>query len=168
MVHTAMYDAVNAITPSGAGETKYNIYRVDAGTQLGDANAAAAAAAARILNAIYPNQRTQTDATLASYTAANTSEIQAGVALGNSVAANILAWRQQDGARTQLAYNPSTEVGKWQPDLPNFDGAFFPKNRLKTYKVNSLGTAHHSNVCGVSFLRLSTLEEKRAVFGGRI
>jgi RHS repeat-associated protein len=132
MVHTAMYDAVNAI------EQKYNVYRVDAGNASGDANAAAAAAAAKILNTIYPNQQAYINATLDSYTAANTSQIQAGVALGNTVAANILAWRQQDGARTQLAYNPSTEVGKWQPDLPNFDGALLPNWRnVTTFGLSS-------------------------------
>jgi hypothetical protein len=116
MVHTAMYDAVNAI------EQKYGVYRVDTSAAAGaDEIAAAAQAAARILLAIYPNQQAYINAALDSslLDGATAAASAAGIAVGNTVAANILAWRQQDGARNPASYNPTLEVGKWQPDLPN-------------------------------------------------
>jgi RHS repeat-associated protein len=136
MVHAAMYDAVNAITQ------KYAVYRVDAGNLAANASeiAAAAAAAAKILNTIYPNQQAYINATLdGSLSAAgNDSAKTAGIALGESVAANILAWRQTDGSRTTIAYNPSTEAGKWQPDLPNFGGALLPQwGSVKTFALQT-------------------------------
>jgi RHS repeat-associated protein len=124
MVHTAMYDAVNAI------EQKYGVYRVDASAPTGaDEIAAAAEAAARVLAAIYPNQQAYFSAALDSslLDGATAADKAAGVALGDTVAANIIAWRQQDGARNPAAFNPTTAIGDWQPDLPNYDGALLPK-----------------------------------------
>ena len=135
MVHTAMYDAVNAI------EQKYGVYRVDTSAAAGaDQIAAAAQAAAKILLAIYPNQQAYINAALDSslLDGATAAASAAGVALGNTVAANILAWRQQDGSRNPAAYNPSTEVGKWQPDLPNYDGALLPQwGKVTTFGLTS-------------------------------
>ena len=124
MVHTAMYDAANAI------EQKYGVYRVDATPITGaDAIAAAAEAAYRVLSTIYPNQQAYFNALLAnSLNTGATAEAQAaGILLGDTVAANIIAWRKQDGAKNQVAFNPSTEIGKWQPELPNYDGALLPQ-----------------------------------------
>jgi RHS repeat-associated protein len=124
MVHTAMYDAVNAI------EQKYGVYRVDASAPTGaDEIAAAAEAAARVLAAIYPNQQAYFSAALESslLDGATAAASAAGVAVGDTVAANILAWRQQDGSRNPAAFNPTTDIGDWQPDLPNYDGALLPK-----------------------------------------
>jgi RHS repeat-associated protein len=124
MVHTAMYDAVNAI------EQKYGVYRVDASAPTGaDEIAAAAEAAARVLKAIYPNQQAYFNAALDSslLDGATAAASAAGIALGDIVAANIISWRQQDGSRNPAAFNPSTDIGDWQPDLPNYDGALLPK-----------------------------------------
>ena len=135
MVHTAMYDAVNAI------EQKYGVYRVDASAPTGASEIAAAAqAAAKILLAIYPNQQAYFNAALESslLDGATAAASAAGVALGDAVAANILAWRQQDGSRNPAAYNPSTEIGAWQPDLPNYDGALLPQwGQVTTFGLNS-------------------------------
>jgi RHS repeat-associated protein len=135
MVHTAMYDAVNAI------EQKYGVYRVDATAPTGaDAIAAAAAAAAKVLNAIYPNQQAFFNAALTNSLAdgATAMASAAGVALGETVAANILAWRQQDGSRNPAAFNPTTNVGDWQPDLPNYDGALLPQwGKVTTFGLTS-------------------------------
>ena len=124
MVHTAMYDAVNAI------EQKYGVYRVDASAPTGaDEIAAAAEAAARVLAAIYPNQQAYFSAALDSslLDGATAAAKADGVALGDTVATNIITWRQQDGSRNPAAFNPSTDIGSWQPDLPNYDGALLPK-----------------------------------------
>jgi RHS repeat-associated protein len=135
MVHTAMYDAVNAI------EQKYGVYRVDATAPTGaDEIAAAAAAAAKVLNAIYPNQQAFFNAALTNSLAdgATAMASAAGVALGETVAANILAWRQQDGSRNPAAFNPTTNVGDWQPDLPNYDGALLPQwGQVTTFGLTS-------------------------------
>jgi RHS repeat-associated protein len=135
MVHTAMYDAVNAI------EQKYGVYRVDATAPTdADAIAAAASAAAKILNTIYPNQQAYINAALDNslLDGATAAASAAGIALGNTVAANILAWRQQDGSRNPASYNPTLEVGTWQPDLPNFDGALLPQwGKVTTFGLTS-------------------------------
>jgi membrane-associated phospholipid phosphatase len=135
MVHTAMYDAVNAI------EQKYGVYRVDASAPTGaDEIAAAAEAAARVLAAIYPNQQAYFNAALENslLNGATAAASAAGVAVGDAVAANILAWRQQDGSRNPAAYNPSTDIGDWQPDLPNYDGALLPQwGQVTTFGLNS-------------------------------
>ena len=124
MVHTAMYDAANAL------EQKYGVYRVDAmGITGADEIAAAAEAAAKVLASIYPNQQAYFSTALDSslLDGATATAQAAGISIGDTVAANILAWRKQDGARTAVAFNPSPEIGKWQPDLPNYDGALLPQ-----------------------------------------
>jgi hypothetical protein len=62
----------------------------------------------------------------------------AGVALGDTVAANIITWRKQDGSRNPAAFNPSNDVGDWQPDLPNYDGAVLPQwGKVTTFGLTS-------------------------------
>ncbi len=135
MVHTAMYDAVNAI------EQKYGVYRVDASAPTGaDEIAAAAEAAFQVLLAIYPNQQAYFSAALTTSLAdgATAAASAAGVALGDTVAANIITWRKQDGSRNPAAFNPSTDVGDWQPDLPNYDGALLPQwGKVTTFGLTS-------------------------------
>jgi RHS repeat-associated protein len=135
MVHTAMYDAVNAI------EQKYGVYRVDASAPTGaDEIAAAAEAAARVLAAIYPNQQAYFSAALDSslLDGATAAAKADGVALGDTVATNIITWRQQDGSRNPAAFNPSTDIGDWQPDLPNYDGALLPQwGKVTTFGLTS-------------------------------
>jgi RHS repeat-associated protein len=135
MVHTAMYDAVNAI------EQKYGVYRVDASAPTGaDEIAAAAQAAARVLKAIYPNQQAYFNTALENslLNGATAADRAAGVAVGDTVAANILAWRQQDGSRNPAAFNPTTAIGDWQPDLPNYDGALLPQwGKVTTFGLTS-------------------------------
>jgi RHS repeat-associated protein len=135
MVHTAMYDAVNAV------EQKYGVYRVDTTAPTGaDEIAAAAEAAFKVLAAIYPNQQTFFTTALESslLDGATAAASAAGIALGDTVAANILAWRQQDGSRNPAAFNPTTAVGDWQPDLPNYDGALLPQwGKVTTFGLTS-------------------------------
>ncbi|XWK86068.1 MAG: chemotaxis protein CheB [Phormidium sp.] len=124
MVHTAVYDAVNAI-----GET-HSIYRVDADAPEGaSAEAAAATAAYRVLLNLYPEQattfKTQLQTSLAEILDGK-SETD-GIALGESVAFQILAWRSTDGVNTQVDYTPGTNPGQWQPTAPNFAPALLPQ-----------------------------------------
>jgi hypothetical protein len=122
MVHTAMYDAVNAI------EQKYANYHFSGTATTGaDRVAAAAEAAARILLAFYPSQATAINAALADSIGSPTAATAAGVALGAAVAADTLTSRQTDGASTSVAYIPSTAIGDWRPDLPTFTSALLPQ-----------------------------------------
>jgi hypothetical protein len=78
---------------------------------------------------LYPNQQSIFGTELTKSLNNGVSEVDksAGIAVGDTVAANILAWRRQDGARNTIAYNPGQAVGTWQPDLPNYDGALLPQ-----------------------------------------
>jgi RHS repeat-associated protein len=165
MVHTAMYDAVNAI------EQKYGVYRVDTNAAAGaDEIAAAAQAAARILLAIYPNQQAYINAALESslLNGATAAASAAGIAVGNTVAANILAWRQQDGARNPASYNPSTEVGKWQPDLPNYDGALLPQwGKVTTFGLTSGSQFRPTGVPSLTSAEYTAAFEEVKTYGAR-
>lgn len=122
MVHTAMYDAVNAI------EQKYAKYHFNGTAIAGaDAVAAAAEAAAKILLAFYPTQSAYFNAALATSIGSPTAAAAAGIALGDAVATDLLAWRQTDGASTAVTYTPSTDIGDWRPDLPTFTSALLPQ-----------------------------------------
>jgi membrane-associated phospholipid phosphatase len=143
MVHTAMYDAVNAIAEGrlSANEQKYGVYRVDASAPTGaDEIAAAAQAAARVLAAIYPNQQAYFNAALENslQNGSTVAARDAGVVVGDAVAAKIVSWRQQDGSRNPAAFNPSPDIGNWQPDLPNYDGALLPQwGNVTTFGLTS-------------------------------
>jgi hypothetical protein len=124
MVHTAVYDAVNAITQT------HNTYRIEAEAPEGaSAEASAAAAAHRVLINLYPEQastfNTQLTASLAEILDGK-SETD-GITLGESVAYQILAWRSTDGLNTQVDYTPGTNPGQWQPTPPNFAETLLPQ-----------------------------------------
>jgi YD repeat-containing protein len=124
MVQAAVYDAVNAISQ------RYSVYKVDINAAVGTSEeAAAAAAAARILSKLYPSQQALINAALTRTlnTITDGAGKTAGIELGNTVADQIFALRSKDGARTQVPYQNSTEIGKWQPSLPNFGGALYPQ-----------------------------------------
>jgi hypothetical protein len=96
---------------------------------LVDLTAAAASAAARILSKLYPAQQAMINAALTRTLGQIADGLgkTAGIELGNTVADRIFAARRNDGARNQVAYNPSTAVGQWQPTLPNFEWALYPQ-----------------------------------------
>jgi membrane-associated phospholipid phosphatase len=124
MVHAAIYDAVNAIEQTG------KIYRVEANApESASAEAAAAAAAHRVLVNLYPQQTATFDTALQ----ASLAEIPDGVSetdgvnLGQSVADEILQWRSTDGANATVQYTPGTNPGEWQPTPPGFAPALLPQ-----------------------------------------
>ncbi len=126
MVHAAMYDAVTIA--SGVGDPYHaNILRlVDT-----SATAASAAAAHRILVALYPKaeQIALFNAALVESLAAvpNGPAENAGIVLGRSVADAYLAWRSTDGARTVKPYTPGTVPGEWRFTPPDFLPALVPQ-----------------------------------------
>jgi RHS repeat-associated protein len=135
MVQAAVYDAVNAVSQ------RYSVYKVDINAAVGTSEeAAAASAAARILSKLYPSQQALLNAALTRTLSTITDGAgkTAGIELGNNVADQIFAWRSTDGAKTQVPYQNSTEIGKWQPSLPNFGGALYPQwPLLKPYALDT-------------------------------
>lgn len=117
MVHVAIYDAVNAI------DQTHSDYYVDALAPEGASREAAAAAAAhRILVNLYPTQIAAFDKQL-ELSLAEVADGQSendGVALGQFVAEQILDWRSTDGSSNVVEYSPGTEPGDWQPTPPGF------------------------------------------------
>ena len=124
LVHTAVFDAVNAI------ENGYQRYQIDAPVAAGSsAIAAAAAAAHRILSQLYPRQTATFDAQLAASLAevANGAAKDQGVTLGRYVADALLAARQNDGSNAVVSYPPGTNPGDWQPTGDSYAGAALPQ-----------------------------------------
>jgi membrane-associated phospholipid phosphatase len=122
ILHAAVFDAVNGINP------KYAPVHVAPNAPPGaSARAAAIMAAYTALINIYPAQKATFDAALpgsldgiASGPAAEHSvSIQRGIAWGQSVANEILAFRANDGANTVLPpYTGGSGPGQWRPTPP--------------------------------------------------
>jgi len=114
-MNTAMYDAVNSIART------HQPYHVDLTADPGTSRAAAAAQAAhRVLSSMVP-------ANLATYNAALANSLSsvpdgsgktAGIELGNTVGAAILALRANDGASAMVPYSPGSQPGEWRPTPP--------------------------------------------------
>jgi hypothetical protein len=123
ILHTAIYDAVNGINRQH--DTYFYSDNVPAGAST---EAAASAAAHKILVALHPARQADFDA---AYTAAlarlaNGPRTDQGLAFGGRVADAILAWRANDGADAVVPYTPGTQPGDWQPTLPGFAAALLP------------------------------------------
>lgn len=124
LTHIAMFDAINAI------EREFEPYRVQLKTPVnGSARAAAAQAAHDVIVALNP-------AATAAYDALLTQQLGAegapgfekhGVAIGARVAAEVLAWRQNDGWIVPAfpAYSEPPLPGRWQPTPPANAAATF-------------------------------------------
>jgi PAP2 superfamily len=115
MLHVAIYDAVNGISRT------HDSYRVvSAVRSSASEEAAASAAAQRILVALFPSS-TALFTELHARILVGIPEGQrrdAGLAWGESVAAAILAWRSTDNWDVMVPPLPWTRVGDWEPTLP--------------------------------------------------
>jgi hypothetical protein len=113
ITHGAMYDAVNAL------DRTHEVYLVDAlAHPKASREAAVAAAAHRALVTLFPTQTAALDARLAAALATipDGKSEDDGVALGRSVAEQILALRQDDGSGVVLPpYLGGTAPGQWRP-----------------------------------------------------
>jgi hypothetical protein len=125
IVHAAMFDAVNSIV----GE--FHLYIVEPSAPKGASPEAAAAAAAHFaLLKLYPARQAMLDAAYAASLApipdgpARTD----GIAVGEAVAAKILAMRATDGAEAAIIspYFPGSQPGGWIPTPPAFQTALDP------------------------------------------
>src|SRR5262249_4310775 len=123
IVHAAVYDAVNAIDRSYT--PLFADVRAPGGASL---EAAAAQAAHDTLVALSPAHRETLDAILAADLAGiPPGRARLGVAVGQTVAQQILAWRSTDGSTAQVTYVPGTAPGDWQPTPPAFAPAVAPQ-----------------------------------------
>jgi membrane-associated phospholipid phosphatase len=125
IVAISVYDAVNAIHPQYASYGNITA-RVARGTS---ADAAAAAAAETALAALFPQQTSvfaaELNATLAAIPAGRGRDL--GVALGTSVANQVLAMRSNDGSGTKVNYVPGTGPDSWVPTPPAHAAAVDPQ-----------------------------------------
>jgi PAP2 superfamily len=108
IVHTAVFDAINSI------EGRYTPYKFKVAAPAGSSSEAAAVAAAHAtLVKLFPDQKAALDAAYA----ASLAQIPdgggktAGIAVGEEVAAKILALRASDGADAPNTYRPGTVAG---------------------------------------------------------
>ncbi len=114
----AMYDAVNAIT----GDYEPFYYRI-AGPSNASIDAAAVAAAHRILVNYFPSQQTALDtqftASLAAVMASQDAKT-AGVAVGEAAAMAVISARTGDGLEANITYTPGSGPGAWIPTPPAY------------------------------------------------
>lgn len=123
IVHTAIFDAVNAI------DRRYTPYAYKAQAPNGtSAQAAVASAAHTVLASLYPLQQAPLDAALTkSLSAIAEGQSKAeGIKLGKTVAEQLLALRSKDNANNKLEYKAEKATGIWQPTPPLFLPALLP------------------------------------------
>jgi hypothetical protein len=120
----ASYDAVNAI------EQRHEaFYYSERGPRRASKEAAALAAAHRVLVNYFPAQQPTLDAEYAlSLVAISAVPIakSEGVAVGEASAAALIAARTGDGLEANVVYTPGSGPGVWQPTPPKFLAAATP------------------------------------------
>jgi len=114
----AVYDAVNAI------HRQFQPFYYKGSAPGGTSEEAAAVAAAhRVLVNYFPQQQPALDAqfvaSLANITAAPDAKA-AGIATGEAAAAALIAARASDGLEANVPYMPGSGPGVWQPTPPGF------------------------------------------------
>lgn len=118
MLHVAMFEAVNAI------DKRYAPYKFTLiADRTASKEAAAASAAHDVLVALYPDQKSDLDATLAASLSgiAETDAKSKGIELGKKAAAEIIALRANDGSNARESYRPSTTPGVYVPTATPFE-----------------------------------------------
>jgi hypothetical protein len=120
----AVYDAVNAIT----GQYQPFYYRA-AGAPTASVDAAAAAAAHRVLVNFFPSQATTLDTNFSSSLAGITADpdaMNAGIAVGEAAAMAVINARSGDGLEANVPYVPGSGPGAWIPTPPAFAAPVTP------------------------------------------
>jgi hypothetical protein len=132
LMHVAVFDSVNGI------EGRYSPYHVDATAPRGSSRRAAAIAAAyNTLLAFFPSQKSTLDGELSSSLASlsaddgdpeDSQSIDRGLAWGQQVANDILAWRSSDGFNTVLPpVTGGLAPGQWRPTPPALQSMATPQ-----------------------------------------
>jgi len=119
----AVFEAVNAIV----GEYEPYLGILDA-SPLASPDAAAIAAAHRVLVTLHPGSTMALDTKRALSLAAilDGPAKEAGIAVGEAAAAAMLMLRANDGANAVVPYTPGTEPGDWQRTPPGLAPALLP------------------------------------------
>ena len=110
IMHTAMFDAINSI------EGHYTPYKFKVSAPAGSSPEAAGVAAAHAaLVALFSEQKAALDAAYATSLAQipDGAGKAGGIAVGEEVAAKVLAWRTSDGADAPNTYRPVTTPGTY-------------------------------------------------------
>jgi hypothetical protein len=117
-VQLAVYDAVNAI------DHQYQPYVFTAQAPAGASkDAAAVAAAHRILVNYFPAQQASLDVQFTASLSAISdtgADIAAGASVGEQAARALIAARANDGLLANVPYSPPLGLGFWQPTPPAF------------------------------------------------
>ena len=112
MVHVAMYDAINSI------QGLYTPYKFKvAAAPSSSPEAAGVAAAHAVLVKLFPDEKANLDSAYADSlerVADGPAKTQ-GIAVGEEVAAKVLAWRASDNADAPNTYRPFTAPGAYVP-----------------------------------------------------
>jgi hypothetical protein len=122
ILHASIYDAVNGIRRS------YKPYFVTtAGPADASIEAAASAAARRVLLSLYPSMQSAIDSAYQASLArtANNNRITQGIQWGEWVAGEILQSRSNDGSSNTVDFTPGTQPGQWRPTI-SFGGVVRP------------------------------------------
>jgi hypothetical protein len=123
IVHTAIYDAVNAI------DRTHEPYLISVRAPRDASETAAANAAARTaLDGLYPGEQSTIDAQYVAELAkvADGPAKDQGIRIGDQVAADLLAIRANDGSNTTPApFVPGTAPGDFRPTPPNLPTPVF-------------------------------------------
>jgi membrane-associated phospholipid phosphatase len=136
IVHAAIYDAVNAI------DRTHEPYLIAVRAPRDASETAAADAAAHTaLLGLYPSQQSTIDATYATELSqvADGPAKDAGVRLGDEVAADLLAIRANDGSNVAPPpFVPGTNPGDHRPTPPNFPAPVFTNwGQVTPFVLNS-------------------------------
>jgi hypothetical protein len=117
-VHLAVFDAVNAV------DHRFQPYLFTTKAPRGtNKDAAAVAAAHRVLVNYFPAQQANLDAQFTSSLAAipdSAANVSAGVNVGEASAQALIAARANDGLLATVTYTPPTGPGYWLPTPPAF------------------------------------------------
>jgi PAP2 superfamily len=124
ILHAAIYDAVNGITRS------HHPYFVQSGAPSSASTDAAASAAAReVLVAFFPAHAPNFDEFYAATLAVvpDGPHKSTGIRWGQSVADQILSWRDSDNSDAVVPLPSATGPGAWQPTPPAFAPYLLPQ-----------------------------------------
>jgi hypothetical protein len=123
-VHLAVFDAVNAI------DHRFQPYLFTATPPAGaNEDAAAVAAAHRVLVTYFPSQQAGLDAQFAASMSAiadSPANISAGLAVGEASAQALIAARANDGLLANIPYTPPVGPGFYLPTPPAFGAPLTP------------------------------------------
>lgn len=123
MVHTAIYDAVNAI------DRTHTSYHIDVtAPDSASPEAAAATAAHQVLAQLFPTQLSTFDtALITSLSSVPGGQAKDdGISLGKAVGDEILIWRATDHSSDIVLYTPGGNPGDWRPTPPGNAPALLP------------------------------------------